>query len=220
LLPLSPKSGLHGTAGSSAIKISAKGDDVSLAAAGDALSERSADVDRFWLDTMEDTISIVRAVFADHALFLLLCGAVFALQQDMLKAHGIGVRKVRTSREQARSTLNKLYDIDDVNFDLLQEPVQIRQTYRAHSISARMRSIAARIWLLTNYASVAGSFGTKPSSATILNLGVGNLWMMLGTVGADELRENANFFTGTYFSGVRSKSMHLKHWPHRPEVAV
>ena len=38
---------------------------------------------------------------------------------------------------------------------------------------------------------------------------------MLGTVGADELRENGNFFTGTYFSGVRSKSMHLKHWPHR-----
>ena len=26
------------------------------------MSERSADVDRFWLDTMEDTISIVRAV--------------------------------------------------------------------------------------------------------------------------------------------------------------
>ena len=65
----------------------------------------TADVDRIWLDTMEDTISIVRAVFADHALFLLLCGAVFALQQDMLKAHGIDVRKVRTSREQARSTL-------------------------------------------------------------------------------------------------------------------
>jgi hypothetical protein len=184
------------------------------------MSERSADVDRFWLDTMENTISIVRAVFADHALFLLLCGAVFALQQDMLKAHGIDVRKVRTSPEQTRSTLNKLYDIDDMNLDLLQEPVQIRQSYRAHSISARMRSIAARIWLLTNYASVAESFGTKPSSATILNLGVGNLWMMLGTVGADELRENANFFSGTYFSGVWSKSMHLKHWPHRPEVAV
>ena len=82
------------------------------------MSERSADVDRFWLDTMEDTISIVRAVFADHALFLLLCGAVFALQQDMLKAHGIDVRKVRTSREQARSTLNKLYDIDDVRISI------------------------------------------------------------------------------------------------------
>ena len=112
------------------------------------------DVDRFWLDTMEDTISIVRAMFADHALFLMLCGAVFALQQDMLKAHGIDMRKVRTSREQARSTLNKLYDIDDVNLDLLQEPVQILTNIsRAHSISARMRSIAARIWLLTNYAS-------------------------------------------------------------------
>ena len=42
--------------------------------------------------------------------------------------------------------------------------------------------------------------------------------MMLGTVDEDELRENANFFTGTYFSDVRSKSMNLKHWPHRPEA--
>jgi hypothetical protein len=52
------------------------------------MSERSADVNRFWLDTMEDTISIVRTMFTDHALFLMLCGAVFALQQDMLKAPG------------------------------------------------------------------------------------------------------------------------------------
>ena len=33
-----------------------------------------------------------------------------------------------------------------------------------------------------------------------------------------ELRESANFFTGTYFSDVRSKSMNLKHWPHRPAL--
>ena len=181
------------------------------------MSERSADVDRIWLDTMEETISIVRTMFADHALFLMLSGAVFALHQDMLKARRIDMRKVRMIREQAHSTIKALYDIDDANLDLLQQRIQIRQTYRAHSISARMRSIAARIWLLTNYATVAESFGTRPSVATILNFGIGNLWMMLGTVGAGELRENANFFTGTYFSDVRSKSMNLKHWPHRPE---
>ena len=28
-----------------------------------------------------------------------------------------------------------------------------------------------------------------------------------------ELLENANFFTGSYFSGVRSKQMDLKAWP-------
>ena len=82
-----------------------------------------------------------------------------------------------------------------------------------------MRSTAARVWLLTNYAIVAESFGTKPGSATMLNLGVSNLWMMLGVVDADELPESASFFTGSYFSGVRSKPMHPKHWPHRPEIA-
>ena len=78
-----------------------------------------------------------------------------------------------------------------------------------------MRSTAAWVWLLTltTYATAAESFGTEPSSATMLNLGVGNLWMMLGVVGAKELLENANFFAGSYFSGVRSRPMHLKAWP-------
>ena len=184
------------------------------------MSECLSDADRFWLDTMEDTLSIVRMIFADRALFLMLSGAVFALHQDMLKARGIDMRKVGVFREQVRSILNALYDIDDANLDLLQQErsAQTERTYQTHSVSARTRSTAARIWLLTTYATVAESFGTKPSSATILNLGVGNLWMMLGAVGADELRENANFFTGSYFSDVRSQSMNPKHWPHRPEV--
>ena len=53
----------------------------------------------------------------------------------------------------------------------------------------------------------------------MLNLGVGNLWMMLGVVRADDLRETGEFFTGTYFSGVRSKPLNLKAWPYRPERA-
>ena len=39
----------------------------------------------------------------------------------------------------------------------------------------------------------------KANSATILNLGVGNLWMMLGVTDVDDLRETAKFFTGTLF---------------------
>ena len=45
----------------------------------------------------------------------MLCGAVFALHQDMLKARGVDLRKVGILREQERSTLNALYDIDDAN---------------------------------------------------------------------------------------------------------
>ena len=136
----------------------------------------------------------------------MLSGAVFALHQDMLKARGVDMRKGGMSRDQALSTLNTLYDIDDANLDLLQQepPTQNEQTYQTHAVSARLRSTAARVWLSTTYASEAESFGTKPGSATMLNLGVGNLWLMLGTVGANQLRENANFFTGSYFSGVRT----------------
>jgi hypothetical protein len=186
---------------------------------------------------MEDTVSIVRMMSSDRALFLMLSGAVFALHQDMLKARGIDMRKTAvlsgvaldkmiphkagTFPERVRSTMEALYDIDDTNLEVMQQeqPAQTEQTYAAHAVSARMRSTAARVWLLTTYATVVESLGTKPSLATILNLGVSNMWMMLRAVDADTLRENANFFTGTYFSGVRSKSMNLKHWPHRPEVA-
>ena len=181
------------------------------------MSEWLSDADRFWLDTMDETISIVRTMFFDRALLLMLAGAVFALHQDMLKAREIDMRKVEMFRERVRSTIKALYDIDDANLDLLEQELPC-QTYHEHALPARMRSTAARIWLLTTYAAVAESFGTKPTSATILNLGIGNLWMMLGAVNRHELRENANFFTGTYFSDVRSKSMNLKHWPHRPEA--
>jgi hypothetical protein len=48
--------------------------------------ESGSDRDRFWLDTMEDTISMVRIISHDRTLLLMLAGAVFALHQDMLKA--------------------------------------------------------------------------------------------------------------------------------------
>ena len=181
--------------------------------------ESRSDNDRFWLDTMEDTISMVRMIFNDRTLFLMLAGAVFALHQDMLKACGMDMRNVTMFSDGIRPALNALYDIDDNNLELLQgqQPTQSAQTYQTHIVSARMRSIAARIWLLTTYARVGERLGMKANLATILNLGVGNLWMMLGVINADDLRETAKFFTGTYFSGVRTKTMKLKDWPHRPE---
>ena len=125
----------------------------------------------------------------------MLSGAVFALQQDMLKARGINMRRGGMLRDQIRSTLNTLYEIDDANLELLQQGVasQSGQSYQTHSVSARMRSTAARVWLLTTYATAAESFGTEPSSATMLNLGVGNLWMMLGVVGAERTAREREF---------------------------
>ena len=181
--------------------------------------ESRSDNDRFWLETMEDTISMVRMIFNDRTLFLMLAGAVFALHQDMLNACAVDMRKLGVLSEGIRPTLNALYDIDDNNLDLLQgpPPTQSAQSYQTHMVSARMRSVAARIWLLTTYARVGERLGMKANLATILNLGVGNLWMMLGVINADALRETARFFTGSYFSGVRTKTMNLKDWPHRPE---
>jgi hypothetical protein len=179
--------------------------------------ESGSDSDRFWLNTMEDTISMVRIISHDRTLLLMLAGAVFALHQDMLKARGVDMRKGFS--ERVRPTVNALYDIDDNNLDLLQgsHSAEGAQTYQTHMVAARLRSAAARIWLLTLHARVGEGLGIAANLVTILNLGVGNLWMMLGVVRAEDLRETATFFTGSYFEGVRSRPIKLKDWPYRPE---
>jgi hypothetical protein len=85
------------------------------------MPEAISGADRFWLDTMEDALSIVRMMSADRALLLMLSGAAFALHQDMLRAREVDMRKGGMLREQVRSTLNALYGIDDANLDLLQQ---------------------------------------------------------------------------------------------------
>ena len=67
----------------------------------------------------KNTLSIVRLISADRALFLMLSGAVFALQQDMLKARGVDMRNAASFRERMPSILDVLYDIDDANLELL-----------------------------------------------------------------------------------------------------
>jgi hypothetical protein len=42
-------------------------------------------------------------------------------------------------------------------------------------VAARLRSAAARIWLLTLHARLGEDIGIAPDLVTILNLGVGNL---------------------------------------------
>jgi hypothetical protein len=182
---------------------------------GSAMLESGSDRDRFWLDTMEDTISMVRIISHDRTLLLMLAGAVFALHQDMLKAR-VDMRNLGVFSERVRPMLNALYDIDDNNLDVLHgsHPAECAQTSQTHMISARLRSAAARIRLLTLHARVGEGLGITAHVVTILNLGVGNLWMMLGVVRAEDLRETATFFAGSYFEGVRSKPMKIKDWPY------
>jgi hypothetical protein len=162
---------------------------------------------------------MVRLISLDRTLLLMLAGAVFALHQDMLKARGVDLRILGVFSEGLRPTLTALYDIDDNNLDLLQEShsAECAQTYQTHMVAARLRSAAARIWLLTLHARLGEDVGIAPDLVTILNLGVGNLWMMLCVVRAEDLQETATFFTGSYFEGVRSRPIKLKDWPYRPE---
>ena len=99
----------------------------------------------------------------------------------MLKARGVDLRILGVFSEGLRPTLTALYDIDDNNLDLLQEShsAECAQTYQTHMVAARLRSAAARIWLLTLHARLGEDIGIAPDLVTILNLGVGNLWMML-----------------------------------------
>jgi hypothetical protein len=95
----------------------------------------------------------------------------------MLKARGVDLRILGVFSEGLRPTLTALYDIDDNNLDLLQEShsAECAQTYQTHMVASRLRSAAARIWLLTLHARLGEDIGIAPDLVTILNLGVGNL---------------------------------------------
>ena len=127
---------------------------------------------------------------------------VWAVAIDKLQPHTLG-----SYPERVKLTMSALHGIDNVNLDLIEKgrpPHVVEKEYLTHALLARMRSIAARLWLLTIY-----SKGENSS----LKLGVATMWMMLQMVKADELVDDAKIFAGTYFNGVRSDPMSLKQWP-------
>jgi hypothetical protein len=182
-------------------------------------------IDRLWNDVERSTSLLMKKYFEDREVFTMICGAVFALHQDVLKAFGVDMRKTHDGLPlvaamekrhphplgpfptRVRFAMEKLQGIDDFNLNFIENgcPAHVnKEEYGVQSMMARMRSIAARVWLLTIL--------SKSREATGLKLGVTNMWLMLQMVPAIDLVADAEIFTGTYFDGISSNPMDLKQW--------
>lgn len=181
--------------------------------------------DRVWMNLELSTMSAMKSLYSDRCNFATLAGAVFALHQDHLLAYKVDLRKtndvvagIALDRTNPSSkgdfatrvglSFDALIGIDDVNVEAAKEGRIAGlddNDHRLVVLLAQMRSIAARIWLLT--------MGSKVKGGERHRLGVLTMWMMLQVVRPEELVDFAKVFSGTYYKNVRCESMNPNHWP-------
>jgi len=190
--------------------------------------KRMSNHERSWTDIEFDTMARMKDFFEDQAIFTMFAGAVFALHQDTLRAYAIDMRKTDDALlgaamdkmqpstfgdfpKRVGMTMDAMNTINNMNLDMLEKgrPANVDQKeYTLHALMAGMRSVAARVWLLTIYSKVKDGGGGSG-----IKIGVMNMWMMLQMVPPEELHEDAKMFTGTFYNNIRSEPMNLKHWP-------
>ena len=177
------------------------------------------------------TMSTIKAFFESNEIFTMFAGAVFALHQDTLRVYAIDMRrtddillgaamdKMRPSTlgdfpTRIGLTMEAMNGVDNMNLDMLDKleapPHFDKKEYELHLLMARMRSTAARLWLMTIYSKVKGGGGSS------MKLGVFNMWTMLQMVPRNALHDDAKMFTGTFYNNVRSEPMDLTMWPQSP----
>ena len=183
-----------------------------------------AEYDLILLRMLDETSSTMRELFSDPFPFTMLAGATFALHQDTFRAFAVDMRRtddvvlaaaldklqphvLGPFPKRATATLDALISIDNTNLDFLQKgrPENMPQReWQIRAFMARLRSLAARIWLLT----IQSKFKNRPA----VTLGVSTIWMMLSHVKPEDLLADANEFSGTYYLGGKTQQMNLNHW--------
>lgn len=187
--------------------------------------EQDAQFNRYLFDQYSQTQTQTKAIFEDRNLFTLLAAALFALQQDALVALSIDLRKtddmvhaIATDKlrpdplgsfpERFGLAIDSLRTINDTNLQFLeiQKPDHIgNEDFKGLRVMASLRSVSARIWLLT--------LMSKTPVSLNLKIGVAAILMLFESVKADELVEDARAFSGTFFNDARAGTFNLLHWP-------
>lgn len=190
--------------------------------------KRISDVDRSWIDMEWSTMSMMKSFFESNEIFTMFAGAAFALHQDTLRAYAIDMRKtddvlLGAAMDKMRPstlgdlparvglTMQAMHGVDNMNLDMIDKPeppagVDQKES-QFHLLMARMRSTAARVWLLTIYSKV------KDGGRSGMKLGVFNMWTMLQMVPREARHDDAKMFTGMFYNNVRSEPMDFTMWP-------
>ncbi|MEP6827463.1 MAG: hypothetical protein ABJA10_05265 [Aestuariivirga sp.] len=181
--------------------------------------------DRMMFDLYSQTQTQVQQIFAGRKGFIMLSGALFALQQDMYSTANIDLRKtddlfLEIAKDKLKPhvlgnfperfgvVIDALRNINDLNLDFLNvtRPVDVDESgFEAMRMMSSFRSICARIWLISILSKTSDQASHKIGSAAIL--------MLFSAVESNELVDDALLFSGTYFNSVKSDKFNLRHWP-------
>lgn len=182
--------------------------------------------ERIFTDMQLNTSEIMRNLFSSNDLFYAFAGSVFALHQDTLKKYEIDMHRIMEVytwealdevhphplgrfKDRVDVAFKSLLQIDDLNLEFIEKgrPQNIDEPYKAHAMMARMRSTAARVWILT--------IQSKLTQSAILQTGVFSMWLMLLAVPRERVCDSAKIFVGSYFTDVCTECVNADHWPHR-----
>lgn len=163
----------------------------------------------------------------------LLCGALFALQQDTKKATQFNLwSRTNIVQEIARAHISVptprvptagLAQIIDVLHEMMKLNEQMLNRYRdewrdnpppnvspkdlqTQVAAAGLRNRAAAIWLLT-------VMTPTEMGSSMVRLAATNIWLLATSVPGPDVYEFAKLFTGTFFNGVESPYFDLAEWP-------
>jgi hypothetical protein len=190
-----------------------------------------SEYDRSWTDMAAETAAAVEAFAAADDVFMLFAGAVFALQQDTLRAYAIDIARADDGAQVAAIDaaqptplgdfatrvglmIDAMRSIESANLGVLDQqhpPAGLgADRHQIGLLMARMRATAARLWLLTIQVRAGDGGGAG------LRVGVAGMWARLQTVPRAALRERAISFTGTFYRNIRSVPMDYAAWPLTP----
>jgi hypothetical protein len=168
-------------------------------------------------------VEMVESVFQNKDFLEQLAAACFALQQDVHKKFKVDMWRcddylLAAVTEQAMSPPLEL-DFPDrlleafgavngmINSNLDESDRQAREAKsKTDELLATMRANAAGVWVLTLLAKMR-------AKNKLRNSHMRSIWLMLGTIQAEELVEPAKMFTGTFLDGISAGTLDLDNWP-------
>jgi len=160
----------------------------------------------------------------EKEVFALLGGAVFALQQDTIRAMAFDMRQLPDPITQAamdklqphpagdyaeryRAMFSQLEGITNAYLDAL-EDVAGREVIER--LFLNMAAMAARIWLVT--------IESHATNDTVQKMRVLAIWKILDILEVGDIIVYAKDYTGKFYNGVRCETFQSGHWGLLPQM--
>lgn len=181
-----------------------------------------------WAEYAMQTSHLLRQLLeTDGDLFQVLAGATLALHQDVHMKFGLDMNRtddvvwnammdrlqpnsLGTFPKRCRLVLDALNVIDNTHLDFIaagttgdEDPT----TFQTQAMVARLKSTAARIWVITVMGKMDTSIGKR------LALPAKTIWLMLASVDRATAAQEAVHFVGDYFDGIANTSINPSAWP-------